>query len=98
VDEKRYKKLQERQLIEYEARCTRCGACCGAFDGDPCEHLAKLKSGYYKCRVYKNRFGDHKTIKGDLMECVPIREILHINWPGGHLCAYKKDISNKRSR
>ncbi len=89
-DNVRYAKLQEAQSIEYENKCIRCGACCGAFDGDPCEDLKRLKSGKYTCAVYKKRFGDHKTKKGEVIECVPIREILHINWPGNHLCAYKR--------
>jgi hypothetical protein len=91
VDEQAiYAAFQERQWREWEARCTCCGACCGVAEGDPCEHLAQGENGRYLCRIYENRFGLHKTVSGKPFHCVPIRDILHKNWPGEHQCAYKK--------
>ena len=75
---------------EYEQLCNRCGACCGAYDGDPCVHLKKDNKGRYYCAVYPNRLGDQKTVSGEDFECVPISEIINNSWPGGHLCAYKR--------
>lgn len=89
TEKKRYLELQERQERVWEALCTRCGACCGIVDGDPCEHLQVLDNGRYRCAIYKNRFGTHKTVSGKPFKCVPIRDILHQSWPGDHCCGYK---------
>ena len=89
-DDNRYQKLQAEQLEEWESLCTRCGACCGALDGDPCEHLIELPDGKYSCSIYNHRFGLHKTRSGRPFRCVPIRKILHKSWPGDECCAYKK--------
>ena len=39
-DMERYQALQTEQFRRWEALCGHCGACCGAAEGDPCEHLA----------------------------------------------------------
>jgi hypothetical protein len=90
ADDRAYAVLLERQWQEWEARCSCCGACCGIAEGDPCEHLAQSENGKYLCRIYENRFGLYKTISGKPFRCVPIRDILHKNWPGEHRCGYKK--------
>jgi len=89
-DAERYQKLQEQQEHIWEAKCLRCGACCGIVEGDPCEHLEELSSGKYVCSIYENRFGEHKTRSGKPFLCVPIRNILHQSWPGDECCGYKK--------
>jgi len=85
-----YQQWQEDQYKRWEARCGRCGACCGAFDGDPCEHLQGDKPGQYHCGIYAGRFGTHKTVSGKDINCVPIRDILHTSWPGDSCCGYKR--------
>ena len=80
-----FQKEQERQ---WEARCSRCGACCGVLDGDPCENLQRGGPGEFFCLIYKERFGLRKTRGGRLFRCVPIREIMHDFWPGREACAY----------
>ena len=89
-EERRYQALQDRQAKEWEARCTRCGACCGVAEGDPCEHVAEAENGKYICNIYENRFGLHKTRSGKPLRCVPIRDILHVSWPGDQCCGYKR--------
>ncbi|OGX27821.1 MAG: hypothetical protein A2787_05180 [Omnitrophica WOR_2 bacterium RIFCSPHIGHO2_01_FULL_48_9] len=89
-DTERYAEYQAAQARAWEARCTRCGACCGIAEGDPCEHLAVSPEGKYACRIYENRFGLHKTLSGRVFRCVPIRDILHQSWPGDECCGYKK--------
>lgn len=91
-DEARYKILQEEQERQWEAKCTRCGACCGIIEGDPCEHLVELKCGKYACAIYERRFGLHKTRSGKPFRCVPIRDILHLSWPGDRCCGYKNGL------
>ncbi len=86
---KAYEAWQQKQHEQWEAKCGRCGACCGAFDGDPCEHLRKGDQGYF-CQIYDTRFGLHKTVSGKDINCVPIRKILHSKWPGDECCRYKK--------
>jgi len=74
----------------YEAVCLRCGACCGAFDGDPCSHLKKDTEGLHFCDDYEHRLGPQKTVSGKRFNCVYIADILRYRWQGDHLCAYKK--------
>lgn len=88
-DDEKYKKLQRDNEASWEALCKRCGACCGSVEGDPCEHLVQSKSGEYLCNVYENRFGTHKTISGETIRCVDIRNILSREWPGSQHCGYK---------
>ena len=89
-DTSRYQKWQKEKQRTWEAKCLRCGACCGSVDGDPCVHLRQLPNGRYSCTVYKNRFGLRKTVSGKTFECVPIRSILKESWPGDECCGYKK--------
>jgi len=89
-EEEKYRKWQDQQLAEWEARCGCCGACCGLVDEDPCEHLVELQGHRYTCQIYENRFGLHKTRNGRPFKCVPLRDILHTSWPGDRACAYKK--------
>ncbi|MDP8213316.1 MAG: hypothetical protein P9X22_08550 [Candidatus Zapsychrus exili] len=90
-DKDLYYKTQEQKQTEWEALCTRCGACCGKIEGDPCEHMAVDDKGKTYCRIYEYRFGFHKTISGKMLKCVNIRDLMQTqDWPGGHLCAYKK--------
>jgi uncharacterized cysteine cluster protein YcgN (CxxCxxCC family) len=84
------------QQKAYEDICVRCGACCGAYDGDPCEHLVRKEDGTYYCRVYENRLGRQKTVNGTVFECVPLREIIHETWVGDERCAYKKLMRNRK--
>jgi uncharacterized cysteine cluster protein YcgN (CxxCxxCC family) len=88
----RYAQWQEMQEKRWESLCGRCGACCGAVEGDPCEHLRGSKKGDYYCSIYENRFGLHKTLSGKPFLCVPIRKVLHESWPGDECCGYKKEM------
>ena len=92
-DTEAFHSLQKRQEKEWEDMCRNCGACCGAMDGDPCEHLV-MKEGRSFCLIYDKRFGMHNTVKGKEFKCVPIRNILHESWPGYKNCAYKKQIKD----
>jgi len=71
-----YQKKLRKLDNEFEALCKRCGSCCGAFDGDPCEHLTRKPNGEYFCPIYDCRFGPQKTKKGNEFDCVPIRELI----------------------
>jgi len=75
---------------EFEDLCSRCGACCGAYDGDPCAHLRNDGKSKYYCDIYSHRLGKRKTVSGEEFECVPIREILNRSWPGSSRCVYKR--------
>ena len=75
MDEAEYLRKQEAEQVRYEALCRRCGACCGALDGDPCEHLKRDESGKYFCPIYDHRIGMHKTLSGKHFACVPIRDL-----------------------
>ena len=81
--------LQQKEQ-KYEDMCIRCGACCGAYDGDPCSHLRRDSRNQYYCDDYENRLGMQRTINGTRFKCVMIKEILHEYWIGDHLCVYKK--------
>ncbi len=89
-DDLSYQNWQQKQLDAWENKCTRCGACCGVAEGDPCEHLVEASKGKYICSIYENRFGFHKTVSGKVFECVSIRQILHKWWPGDQCCGYKR--------
>jgi hypothetical protein len=73
--EEEYIHRQEEESREYEARCLRCGACCGSLDGDPCTCLRREENGKYFCSVYDYRIGMHKTVSGKQFACVPIRDL-----------------------
>ncbi|MEI7998614.1 MAG: hypothetical protein WCH62_03815 [Candidatus Omnitrophota bacterium] len=93
LDQNAYENWQQQQQERWEALCVRCGACCGAFDGDPCEHLRTDVSQKYYCVVYENRFVvQKKTLTGKNINCVPIRGILNSSWLGDSICGYKKKI------
>lgn len=94
IDDIKYNNLQLNQQQEWESVCILCGACCGVYDEDPCEHLIQLKSQKYHCKIYKDRFGKHKTSSGRTIKCVPIRKILYESWPGDGNCAYKMLLKN----
>lgn len=84
--------LEKYQTV-WESLCHRCGACCGAFDDDPCSNLEVDQNGNYKCKVYQNRLGRQVTVKGNQFNCVPIRDVIHVRWPGDENCGYKKKIA-----
>lgn len=88
-DEERWSAHQKRAQEAWEALCQRCGACCGAAEGDPCEHLDTDAGGFF-CRIYADRFGWRRSVSGRAFRCVPIRDILHLDWPGSSSCAYKR--------
>jgi len=88
MDENLYNQIQDRKLHEHEALCKRCGSCCGVLEGDLCEHLQKTPDKGYFCDIYENRFGLRKTVKGEPVLCVPIRDMLHRTWWGRTQCAY----------
>ena len=69
-----------------DARCYRCGVCCGATDGHPCEHL-KFDGRRHFCEIYPSRLGNHMTTTGRPFRCVEIVEIVRRTggYPG---CAY----------
>ncbi|MCX5700761.1 MAG: hypothetical protein NTZ63_04405 [Candidatus Omnitrophica bacterium] len=66
---------QKEEQDKYEALCKRCGACCGAYDGDPCLHLSFDESGKSFCNTYATRIGMQKTKSGKNFACVPIRDL-----------------------
>ena len=86
----RYSAWTDDKARAWEARCTRCGACCGALD-DPCENL-RQDNGKYFCAVYDQRFGKWHTVSGKELNCVPLRQKLAQGhtWPGDEHCGYKK--------
>ncbi|MFC1514592.1 hypothetical protein ACFL5X_01655 [Candidatus Omnitrophota bacterium] len=81
--------LEQKQL---ERLCIRCGACCGAYDGDPCLYLKKHKKGYYHCEIYATRLGTRITVSGEDFDCVPIARILKSSWIGDWRCSYKRRL------
>ncbi len=89
-----YDAYQEQKEKQFEARCRRCGLCCGAAD-DPCEHLTPVGDGRYFCPIYSHRFGPRRTRGGRIFNCVPVREILQRDWPGNWQCAYKENPVNE---
>ena len=90
MDNERYNQIQEQKYQAHEALCKRCGACCGVLEEDPCEHLKKGSDDRYFCDTYNNRFSLQKTVKGEPILCVPIRNMLHKTWWGRSQCAYIK--------
>ncbi|MBU0504235.1 MAG: hypothetical protein ABH882_04260 [Candidatus Omnitrophota bacterium] len=75
MDEEAYSRKQEEGRARYEALCRRCGACCGALDGDACVNLKINESGECFCSVYDHRIGMQKTVSGIRFACVPIRDL-----------------------
>jgi uncharacterized cysteine cluster protein YcgN (CxxCxxCC family) len=68
-----YLQKQKEKQEAYEALCIRCGACCGALDGDACLNLATDSNNKYYCKIYENRFGKQSTVSGKTFHCIPIR-------------------------
>lgn len=88
MSEATYLQKQKEEFKEYDALCRRCGACCGAYDGDPCVHLEKNEGNKYHCNIYDNRIGMQKTLSGKQFACVPIRDLSpNLPFKG---CAYFK--------
>ena len=91
-----YEEYLKQKQLSHESLCTRCGCCCGAFDGDPCEHLFLDSNKKYYCDIYENRFGTRKTVSGKTFQCMPIRDILfESSWADNKHCAYRKILNNK---
>jgi uncharacterized cysteine cluster protein YcgN (CxxCxxCC family) len=83
-----YRSYLELKEKEYESICLMCGKCCGLLN-DPCQHLQKLSANTYSCRIYDNRLGLHKTVKGNNFTCVPIKDLVKKDaLPYG--CAYSE--------
>ena len=82
-----YTAYQEKKFEAYEALCKRCGGCCGAFDGDPCEHLLS-NNGSYNCDMYDTRHGLRKTKSGKSFMCVPIKDVINRLWYARPGCGY----------
>lgn len=76
MDEPEFQLHQKEQFEEYEAICKHCGACCGAYDGDPCANLIRHVDGKYLCSDYENRFRQQITVSGKKFHCIPIREVI----------------------
>ncbi|MBF0490441.1 MAG: hypothetical protein HQL15_07450 [Candidatus Omnitrophica bacterium] len=94
-DQEHYIQWQKKEEERWEALCGRCGACCGAFDKDPCVHLSRDELKKYYCTIYENCFGIKKTVNGNDIVCGSIRTILHSHWPGDDCCGYKKALKEK---
>jgi len=75
MDEAMYIRKQETEEAEYEARCRRCGACCGAGGADPCANLVRAENGAYMCKSYDTRIGVQHTVSGRTFTCIPIRDV-----------------------
>ena len=86
-----YKIYQINREKEFENACLRCGNCCGASE-DACIHLISQTDGKYMCDIYDCRGGTQKTRSGKFFECVNIRTILNVDWPGRWKCAYIKAL------
>lgn len=90
TDDEIYRDRQDEAAAAYEARCLRCGACCGA-ENDPCANLIKDAAGRFYCAVYEDRLGVRKTVSGKDFTCVPIRDLLKYSLPSEQ-CGYGKDV------
>ncbi|MCM8814021.1 MAG: hypothetical protein NC924_08850 [Candidatus Omnitrophica bacterium] len=88
VEVLRYQTVLRQQQAAAEARCRRCGICCGAND-DPCVHLRRQDDGQSWCDIYPRRLGTHTTRSGARFRCVEIRALPQGFWPGALHCAYR---------
>ena len=95
-DVDRYDAWMTVKMGAWEARCTRCGACCGALD-DHCENLRKDPGDKFYCTVFDRRFGQWHTLSGQEFTCVPIRQKIARgeSWPGDERCGYKLNTSKE---
>lgn len=76
-DAVKYAQYLHANSERFEQLCTQCGECCGATDGDPCQHLKfDIRTHRFFCCDYDSRLGMQKTIKGNTFTCVTIREII----------------------
>ena len=73
MEEQAYLQKQKEQQAKYEPLCTRCGACCGGLDNNPCVNLVKDNDNKYYCKVYDTRLGKQATVSGKVFHCIPIR-------------------------
>lgn len=89
MEDEEYIFCQEKQFDRYESICARCGACCGAEDGDQCVNLEKAADGKYFCKVYENRLGPQRTISGKSFHCIPIGDVI-MNLGARPNCAYRR--------
>ena len=96
-DQQTYQDYLKKKSEEHESLCRRCGCCCGVLDGDPCQHLVADGPNAYRCDIYENRIGLHKTKSGKEMKCVPIRDILFESWSGSENCIYKKLLKTRQT-
>ena len=64
-DSIRYQEHLAQKEAEYDARCRRCGACCGVYENDPCVKLVRDADGRYRCGDYAGRFGLQTTVNGN---------------------------------
>ncbi|MDD4203456.1 MAG: hypothetical protein PHQ52_08320, partial [Candidatus Omnitrophica bacterium] len=76
MDKAIYEKHCNDLQKKYEDICIQCGVCCGANDGDPCEHLEKIGPKKYFCKIYDHRLGLQKTVSGKIFTCTTIRELI----------------------
>jgi hypothetical protein len=75
MDKVIYWQKQKESEDNYESRCKRCGACCGAPGQDACARLRCDGDGKYYCSVYAERIGLQKTVSGKEFHCVLIRDL-----------------------
>ena len=76
-------------------KCKRCGVCCGSTDDHRCEHLQQEPDGQFRCEIYDDRLGPHRTVDGRPFVCVPIQVV--IERTGGYRgCAYMEEIRHIR--
>ena len=72
MDTQRYVERTKEEQESYEAKCRRCGRCCGV-EKDPCLNLMQQADGKYFCKDYENRLRPQKTVGGTEFTCVEIR-------------------------
>jgi hypothetical protein len=97
MDDERYEKKQDEESAQHEARCKRCGTCCGAGGSDPCSNLERCEDGKYKCRIYENRIGPQYTASGHIFYCVPIRQAIEAGLPTTE-CGYSRMKFNEEEK
>lgn len=95
-EEVSYELYLKEAAEHYEGLCKRCGACCGLFEKDPCTELVRGGDGRYYCRIYEERFGLRRTVRGNEFLCVPVRKVISGSWAGSYQCAYKKQLTGLR--
>lgn len=81
MDNIEYNRRQEHEEAEFEARCKRCGTCCGANGTNPCANLIRDPDGKYSCKNYETRIGIQFTVDGTPFTCVPIRDLMETGLP-----------------